>query len=591
MNFPAPRKLFIYLFLLCPFHVVLAQINRSTPPEPGPAPEIRVGSHEKFILDNGMRVYVVEDHKLPRVSYTLIFDNDPVLEGEHAGYVGFTGELLGTATTTRSKAEIDEAIDFMGAKLSTSSGSVHASCLKKHNEKLLEILSDILIHPVFKPEELEKVRKQTLSALAAEKNDPDAIAGKVSDLLVYGKNHPYGEFITEQTVNTIITGMCRQYYEDYMTPASTYLAIVGDINKREARKLIMEHFGEWKGTLPPEHRYQTPESPPGKQVVVVDRPVAVQSVVIVAYPVQLKPGSKNTIPAKVMNTILGGGVYRLFENLREKHGYTYGAYSSLQPDPLTGSFQTRTEVRTSVTDSAIHEILYEMNRLRDESVQEEELERVKNYLSGSFALALENPRTVARFAINTERYDLPGDYYTNYLKTIHAVNPPDVQAMAQKYLKPEHSYILVVGKAGEISDRLKKFSDNGSILYHDTDGNPLPSPGDSLSFPAGITADAVIDRYIEVTGGKPAYEIEIIDPAGNSSLEYFDQETGLKIKAVQTQEAPSGPVTQETWYEDYRKNSGVLFPYTIRQTANGQTFDIKVDSIKVNTGIPDEIFQ
>jgi len=476
-------------------------LDRSIRPLPGPAPTVLVGNYDSFELSNGLKVFVVENHKIPRVSYTLTLNYDPILEGNYAGYVNAAGQLLRTGTTTRSKDQLDEAIDFIGARLETSPDGLNASTLKKHNEELLTIMSDIVLNASFKQEELDKIIKQTLSGLETAKNDPSEISDKIGKILVYGKDHPYGEPISEKTVNSITLDQCTNFYKTYFKPNIAYLAIVGDITTAEAKALTEKYFSTWSRGDVPASSYSAPHPPLTPVVAIMDRPNAVQTTLSISYPVQLRPGSEDAIKARVTNTILGGGTFRLFNNLREKHAYTYGAYSQLTPDKLTGRFSATSEVANAVTDSSVTQILFEMNRIRNEQVPLDELTLIKNYLSGNFSLSLENPQTVANFAINTARYNLPKDYYSNYLKNLAAVTSDDVLAMAKQYIKPDNSYILAVGKAEEIASKLKQFSKDGKIRYYDIDGNTYDPDNKVKPAPAGVTAESVINNYITAIGG------------------------------------------------------------------------------------------
>ncbi|HKJ81723.1 MAG TPA: insulinase family protein [Ignavibacteriaceae bacterium] len=490
------------LILLFVFAVPsFAQVDRSQKPEAGPAPEINLGKYESFELPNGLKVFVVENHKLPRVAYSLVINRDPILEGDQSGYLEATGNLLRTGTKTKTKDQLDQEIDFIGATLSTSSSGVFAMSLKDHTEKLLSIMSDIVLNSDFKQTELDKIKKRMQSGLAAQKDDPSAIAATVESALLYGKNHPYGEVETEQTVDSITLKKCKDYYSTFFAPNISYLAIVGDITLEEAKPLVEKCFGSWTKKVVPEFKYKTPQAPTERKVALVDRPNSVQSVVEVGYPVQLKRGDPDLIKAKVANTILGGGVFRLFENLREKHSYTYGAYSSLSQDKIIGSFIANAEVRNSVTDSSITQILYEMNRIRTEAVPESELQTAKNYLTGNFAIALEQPQTIANFALNIARYNLPKDYYQNYLKNISTVTSADVMEAAKKYIKPDNAYVLVVGKASDVESGLKQF---GPITLYDRFGDKVDTTKNKA--PEGITAKDVINKYINALGGKANLE-------------------------------------------------------------------------------------
>ncbi|MFC2080641.1 M16 family metallopeptidase [Bacteroidota bacterium] len=370
---------FIQLIIFLLVSIVLsAQIDRSKAPEPGPAPVIKVGEYKSFELKNGLKVFVVENHKIPRVSYSLLLDMDPFTEGDSIGYTSIAGAMLGTATTTRTKDQIDEEIDFIGATLNTSAGSVSGAALKKHNEKLLELMSDVLLNPVFNQDELDKLKKQTISDLAYGKSDPSYISGIVTSVLLYGKDHPYGEVTTEASVESITLDMCEEFNKTYFRPNIAYLAIVGDINLKEAKKLCKKYFGEWEPAEVPGHQYSIPQAPDSRQVSIVDRPHAIQSVVKVAHPVKYTVGTKDYVEARVMNLLLGGSATaRLFMNLREDHAYTYGCYSNLNNDKWIGSFQASADVKNEVTDSAVYQILYEMDRIQTEIASVEEVDNIK----------------------------------------------------------------------------------------------------------------------------------------------------------------------------------------------------------------------
>ncbi|MGB0167344.1 MAG: M16 family metallopeptidase, partial [Luteibaculum sp.] len=342
-----------------------AQVDRSKAPEPGPAPKIQIGKSEKFTLENGLKVIVVENNKRPVVSYSLTLDYVPFMEGEVAGNAAIAGSLLRAGTANMSKAEIDKNIDFIGATLVTSSNGIYGQSLSKHSDKLLSIFSDVLLNPSFPAEELEKEKKKTISGLAAAKEDPNAIMSNVSRALTYGKNHPYGELETEKTVGNISVETCKDFYNTYFRPNIAYLVIVGDITRAEAEAKAKKYFGSWKKQEVPMAKLPEVKGPQGKQVCFVPKTGAVQSVINVTYPINLKPGAPDAIPATVMNSILGGGVFsgRLMQNLREDKGYTYGARSSLDTDPYVASFTAYASVRNEVTDSSVTEFLYELDRI------------------------------------------------------------------------------------------------------------------------------------------------------------------------------------------------------------------------------------
>ncbi|MEK6553468.1 MAG: pitrilysin family protein, partial [Bacteroidota bacterium] len=363
------KRILILLLFLSIAAISFAQVDRTKFPQAGPAPEVKIGNAESFVLPNGLKVYVVENHKLPKVTFSLRIDRDPIIEGKNAGYTSAAGELLRKGTKNRPKDKLEQEIDFLGAVLTTSSTSVFASGLSKYTDKIMNIMADVILNPDFKQEELDKITKETLSGLAYSKDDPDAISNRVKMTLVFGKEHPYGESETEESVKSVTLDMCKKYYETYFRPNISYLAIVGDINKAKAKSLVEKYLGKWKKKDVPKNAFANPKAPIVNKVALVDRSNSVQSVISISYPVDLAIGSEDAMKAKVANSILGGSATgRLFMNLRESKAYTYGAYSSLNPDKLVGSFSASAKVRNVVTDSAITEIFIEMKKIRNEKV-------------------------------------------------------------------------------------------------------------------------------------------------------------------------------------------------------------------------------
>ncbi len=492
------KKILLFICLLVTGVSIQAQVDRTQAPKPAPAREIKIGDYQTFTLKNGLQVFVVENHKLPRIQFSLQLKNDQLFQGEKEGYVSMAETLMGTGTKTKTKAQLDEEIDFIGASLNTGGNAIFASSLSKHTNKLLDLMTDVLFNPSFPPEEMEKLKTQTLSGLAASKDNPNAIAGNVRNALLYGSQHPYGLFTTENSVSAITLDDCKNYYNTYYKPNNAYLIIVGDIDLKTAKKLTDKYFAKWAAGEVKNPTYTQPKGPAKTYVAMVDRPTSVQSVINIGYPVDLMPGTQDAIKARVMNQILGGGFSsRLNQNLREKHGYTYGSGSQLSPDNLVGNFNASASVRNEVTDSSVYELISELKRITNEPVTENELMAAKAEISGSFGRSLESPQTIASFALNTAKYNLPKDYYANYVKAVDAVTLADVQATAKKYIRPDNAHIIVVGKGSDVADKLKQF---GEVKYFDIYGvGYVPSKASAL--PAGLTAEKVISKYIEAIGG------------------------------------------------------------------------------------------
>ena len=532
------KKIIFSIVTLLVFTSAYAQkgdkkLDRTIRPVAAPAPGIKLGDIQSFELPNGLKVFVVENHKQATVAYSIALDIKPALENDAVGTANITSELMTSGTKNRTKDQLDNDIDFIGATLSANPKGLYAASLKKQQTKLLELMSDVLLNTNFKQEELDKIKTQTLSGLAQGKDDPDAISNNVKAVLNFGTKHPYGELTTEETVSKITLEKCNAYYQTFFHPNIAYMAIVGDVTLAEVKPLIEKYFGTWQKADVPNVSYDLPQAPSKTRVAVVNKAGAVQSVINVTYPVDLKLNSEDAIKAKVMNTILGAGFSsRLFVNLREKHGYTYGSYSSLDNDELVSEFSAYAKVRNAVTDSSIIEIMSELNRLRTEKVPQDELDGIKNFLTGNFAISLEDPAMIARFAINTELYKLPKNYYADYLKNLAAVTSDDVYAMAQKYIRPDNATILVVGDKEELSKKLAPFSATKNIEFYDIYGNPVVAI--TKPIPAGVTAKTVVADYVKAIGGaKALLKVKDVSTKMNTKFQ------GMDISITTSQKAPN----------------------------------------------------
>ena len=497
------KKLLNIFICLLPFSLMAQNIDRSKAPTPGKAPLIQVGNPVKFTLPNGLKVFVVKNTKLPRVVASLNFDVDGFKEGDKAGLADIAGQLAKRGTISKSKEQLDEAVEYLGGSLSTSSTNASASSLKTNFPALFALLSEVVLHPSMNATELEKVRKQSISSIESNKDDADAIANDVVNKLVYGANHPFGEIMTVKSVNAIKVEDAKSFISTYWKPNIASLIFVGDIEPAVAKQLAEKHFGAWKIGVVPTQQFEKSPRPAKTYVAIVDRPSSVQSVVTIATPVQLVKGDANDIAGNVMNNILGGGFSgRLFANLREKHGFTYGAYSSLQSNKYVGIFSAEASVRNEKTDSSIQEMLSEIHKIRNEQIGEDELSRMKNYLAGGFARSLENPATIANFALNIEKYHLPANYYQQYLTNLAAVTAPQVKAVANTLLMPSQMHIVVVGNAKEISKGLEKY---GEVKYFDIEGNEIAAPVEKKA-DASLTIETLLNNTIQAMGGKESIE-------------------------------------------------------------------------------------
>ncbi len=484
-----------------------AQIDRSVQPKPGPAPKINIGKPETFTLKNGLTVMIVENNKLPRVSATLTIDNPLVVEGKKAGLTSLVSTLLGSGSTSIAKDDFNEEVDYLGASLNFGSQSASARSLSKYFPRIMELMADAALNPNFTEEDLEAERAKILENLKSEKKNVGAIAGRVQSVLAYGIDHPYGEFITEESINTVTLADVKAFHGKYFKPNNAYLIIIGDVKTKDTKKLIKKLFSNWeKGDIVAD-TYSTATNPTSTEVNFIDMENAVQSELSVQNTVTLTMKDADYFPVLIANNILGGGgEARLFNNLREDKKFTYGSYSRIGNNRKTiSTFKATASVRNAVTDSAVVEILKEIKKISTELVSDEELKNVKAKYVGNFVMGIERPATVASYALRIETEDLPKDFYETYLEKIEAVTKEDVLRAAQKYFLKDNLRIVVTGKGSEVVDALENLTFDGKkipVKYFDQSGAPTTKPVFKKPIPAGVTAQTVVDNYIKAIGGK-----------------------------------------------------------------------------------------
>ena len=474
------------------------KIDLNAMPKAGPTPAINIAQPKTFQLKNGLTVMVVENNKLPRVNMSLSMDRQPYFEGDVAGVSEIMADQLGNGTTTLSKDEFNKKIDFLGANLGFSSAGASSNSLSKYFPEVLGLMSDAIINPKFSADEIQKSKDRAIEGIKSEEKNASSIASRVSNALIYGKNTSRGEFETVESVNKIQLADVQNVYKKYYAPDNAYLVIVGDVKFDKVKPLVEKAFNNWKKANTTFAPMEPAANVAKTEINVVDVPSAVQSVVSVGNINTLKMKDQNYFPATIANYILGGGgEARLFMNLREKNGFTYGAYSSMNASKYSPDFSAEASVRNEVTDKAVKEFMNEINGIS--SVKPDELANAKAKLKGSFIMSLEQPATIARFAVSQKVNDLPADFYTNYLKSIDKVTAADVSNAVRATVLPNQSRIFIAGKASDISEGLEKLG--YPVKYYDTNANPVGKPS-AQKVDASVTVASVVDKYITAIGGK-----------------------------------------------------------------------------------------
>lgn len=496
------RKSIIILSSL--FLTITMQAQDRPQPKPGPAPSINIKKPTTFTLANGLKVMVVEDHKLPRVSFNLSLDNAPYAEGDKKGVDNLTSSLIGNGSTKTTKDAFNEEIDFLGADINFSSQGAYGSGLSKYSKRILELLAEGCLDPNFTQEEFDKEKEKLIEGLKTQEKSVPVVAGRVENVLVYGKNHPSGEYLTEESINRVSLADVKNNYATYFVPEHAYLVIIGDVSFKETKKMVEKLFSNWTKATAPRLTYTAPSNVQYTQINFVDMPNAVQSEISLVNTVNLKLSDPDYFPVIVANQVLGGDFNSYLNmNLREAHGWTYGARSSIGVNKYTVSkFKANSQVRNMVTDSAVVEFIKEIKRIRSEKVTDEALNNVKAGYVGRFVMQVEKPQTVARYALNIETEGLPADFYENYIKNIQAVTADDVMRVMNKYVLADNMRIMVTGKGTDVLPGLEKL--NIPIFYFDKYGNPAAKPAMKKAAPAGVTVKTVLDSYIKAIGGEKA---------------------------------------------------------------------------------------
>lgn len=476
-----------------------AQIDRSQP-KPGPSPKVNIGKPQTFQLKNGLTVMVVENHKLPRVSITLSLDNPPFIEGEKKGIDEITGMLIGNGTSKISKEDFLEEIDFMGSSIYYHSSGASANTLSRYFGRTLELMAQGAIDPLFTQNDFETEIARSVDGLKAGEKSVSENAQRVENVLVYGANHPFGEFVTEEKYKSLTLDGVKKHYNTYFIPNNAYLVIIGDVKFSEVKKLVEKNFRKWKKGKLPVNNYNNPKNVAQTEINFVDMPNAVQSEVAILSSTNLKMIDNDYFHVLVANRIFGGDFNSYLNmNLREEHGWTYGARSSIGANKYVGKFKAGASVRNEVTDSAVVEALKELNRIRTEKVTPEMLATVKAGLVGNFVMDAEKPEFIARQALISKTQNLPDNFFENYIRNINAVTAEQVLAAAKKYFSYENARILVVGRATDVLPGLEKLG--YKINYFDRFGNPTDKP-EQKQLDSNVTVKTVIDNYLNAIGGK-----------------------------------------------------------------------------------------
>ena len=479
---------------------------RKTAPAPLAPKQFDISKPFETTLPNGLKIVVIEDNRLPIVSYRLAFQsgtiNDPK---DSTGLTSALTSMLSEGTATLSSKQLAEEIERLGASIGASANAdntiISGSALSLYGSDVLRLMSEMVLKPTFPESELALYKKNAIEGLKVQRADAGFLADEQTSKILYG-SHPYSIVSpTAENIEKITREKLISFRDKTFVPNNATLVVVGDVRREDLLNEIKQTFGDWKkGTVEP-MKFPAPPVRSETTLTLVDRPGSAQSNIVLAN-IAIDRANPDYFPTVVLNQILGAsGSSRLFMNLREAKGYTYGAYSRFDPKRQAGDFEATAEVRTAVTGASLKEFFYELNRIRSEKVSEKELKDAKNFMTGVFPIRAETQEGLTNMIVSQQLYNLPGDYLQTYRDKVNAVTLDDVERVANKYITPDKIAIVIVGDAGEVLPQIKSYSKKINIL--DTAGKSIDiATYEKASSGATANAAGKWNLTIEVQGQK-----------------------------------------------------------------------------------------
>ena len=427
-------------------------------------------------LPNGMTLLLLEDHKLPTVSFSMMIRPGQLADPDDLpGLASFTAGMLREGTEKRTSAQISTEVDSLGASLGAASGfgagftSVNASGLAKDSAQLLDLMSDIVLHPTFPATELAQYKQREQSSLDQRRSSPNFLAAEALRKALFEEPPLSVISPTKASIDKVTPDDLKKFHDAHFRSGNTLFGVTGDFKTDDMRALIEKYFGAWSGAAEPPMSLAGAPIPKQSKIILVDRPASVQTYIIAGLRT-IKRTDPDFYALTVMNGVLGGGPQaRLFLDLREEHSYTYGAYSAVSTNLYPGDWNGYASVRTPVTDGSMAQFVYEYKRIANEPVPASELDDVRRSIVAGFALSLEQPVQVLNSWMQVQFYGLPSDYWDKYPDRIMAVDAAAVQGMAKKYVDTGHMQWVAVGDRKAIQGALEKY---GPVTVVDADGKP-----------------------------------------------------------------------------------------------------------------------
>jgi zinc protease len=447
---------------------------RKAPPAPLEPVSFDIARPFEKTLDNGLRVILLENERLPLVSFRLAFHSGDINDPANAtGLTSAMASMLTEGTREYTSLQLAEKIERLGASMSASASDdftiIAASSLSLYSSEILHLLAEVILRPTFPEDELDLYRRNTIENLKFQRSQPGFLAGEQAARLIYGK-HPYSRVSPKAAdIEKLDRETIAGFHAATLVPNNAMLIVVGDVKRDELFAELGELFGDWQPGAATSGDFSPPPERSARSLTIVDRPGSAQSNIVLTN-LAVKRTDPDYFPLIVMNQVLGAGASsRVFMNLREEKGYTYGAYTRLETKMLTGDFEATAEVRTAVTGESLKEFFYELERIGKDNVREDEIADAKNFLTGVFPIRAETQEGLTNLIVNQHLYGLADDYLQTYRDNVDAVTIDEVRRVAEKYVRPGEMAIVIVGDVEEVLPQAMSYAE--SVEIFDTDGN------------------------------------------------------------------------------------------------------------------------
>ena len=543
------KKLILTLIVLIS-NMSGAQIDRSVP-DAEPAPEIKFRSPITKKLNNNLTLMIVVDNKLPKASATLIIDNPPILSKDKSGIRSLLSSSLGKGNKYQTKDEFIEEKDFMGSSINYNSSGGSLSSLSRYFERTLTMFAQGAFYPEFNEEEFDKEKTKLIESLKVNEKNASTIARRVEDIIAFGTNHPRSEYTTQESVSKIELSDVSNFYKTYFKPNNAYLVILGDVDVDRTIQFTEDLFGGWENSKSLDNlfgknsvnSFDEPEISDKITIHVVDVPNSANVEVTFQNIISRTLKDDSYFSANIANRVLGARPESRLESvIREDKGFAYYARSILPSSSETKTkFQARTTVRDEVVDSAVVEIYNQLRKMSNIPITDEELENAKSGYFGSFAMSMENPVTIANQALNIRTENLPDNFYSTFLENINKVSKEEIINSSKEFVLADNSQIIITGKVGNIINNIENIYINGNkipVFYHDEYGNITDKPDYSVD--SSITAESIINRYINSIGGKDNLEdVQSIELNGSADLNMQGQSFKLEFYSLKNNQNQS----------------------------------------------------